>query len=62
MHAQVDGHKVGCSCDVPKLWRGLGEERLDNNLTGQNGPLSLEWVPPKMISNLLVVFHLQLTC
>ena len=27
---------------------------------GQNGHLSLEWVPLKMISNLLVVFHLQL--
>ena len=59
MHAQVNGHKVGCSYDVLKLWRGLGEESLDNNLTGQNGHLSLEWVPLKLISNLSLVFHLQ---
>ena len=47
MHAQVDGHKVGCSCDILKLWRGLEEEKLGDNLTGQSGHLSLEWVPLK---------------
>ena len=43
MHAEADGHNVGCSCNVLKLWRGQGEEKLDDNLMGQNGHLSLEW-------------------
>ena len=42
---------VGCSYDTLKLWRGLAEERLDDNYKGQNGHLSLEWVQVEMISN-----------
>ena len=30
------GHKVGYSCVILKLWRGLAEERLDDNFMGFN--------------------------
>ena len=36
--------------DVLKLQRGLAEKKLDDSLMGENGHLSLEWVPQFPIS------------